>query len=65
MYVYPGVMQRMVDLIGADHIVYGTDVPLQGPMQMRFAIETILSLNIPQSDKDKILYGNAKRILGV
>jgi uncharacterized protein len=65
MYVYPGVMQRMVDLIGADRIVYGTDVPLQGPRQMRFAIETILSLNIPQEDKDKILYGNSKEILGL
>jgi predicted TIM-barrel fold metal-dependent hydrolase len=65
MYVYPGVMQRMVDLIGPDHIVYGTDVPLQGPKQMRFAIETILSLNIPEKDKEKILYGNAKLLLGL
>lgn len=65
MYVYPGVMERMVELIGADHIVYGTDVPLQGPRQMRFAIETIQALPIPDADKNKILYGNAKRILGI
>jgi predicted TIM-barrel fold metal-dependent hydrolase len=63
MYVYPGVMQRMVDLLGADHIVYGTDVPLQGPMQMRFAIEVIRSLKIPEADKEKILWGNSHRII--
>jgi predicted TIM-barrel fold metal-dependent hydrolase len=63
MYVYPRVMEKMVELAGADHIVFGTDVPLQGPMQMRFAIEIIQALDIPQADKDKILYGNAQKIL--
>lgn len=63
MYVYPGVMEKMVELIGPDHIVYGTDVPLQGPKQMRFAIEIIQSLPLPDSEKEKILCGNAKRIL--
>lgn len=65
MYVYPGVMERMVELIGPDHIVYGTDVPLQGPKQMRFAIETIVGLGLSQADQDKILFGNSKRILGI
>lgn len=65
MYVYPGVMARMVELAGAGHIVFGTDTPLQGPMQMKFAIETIQSLNISNSDKEKILCGNAKKILSL
>ncbi|MFA6101827.1 MAG: amidohydrolase family protein [Victivallaceae bacterium] len=65
MYVYPGVMARMVELAGAGHIVFGTDVPLQGPMQMKFAIETIQALNISNSDKEKILCGNAKKILSL
>lgn len=63
MYVYPGVMQKMYDLLGADHIVFGTDVPLQGPMQMRFAIQVIESLPISTGDKEKILGGNATRII--
>lgn len=65
MYVYPGVMKKMVEIAEADHIVFGTDVPLQGPMQMRFAIETIMALNIPGADKQKILGGNAGHLLGL
>ncbi len=63
MYVYPGVMERMVGLAGAGHIVFGTDTPIQGPMQMKFAIETIRALNISNADKEKILCGNARKIL--
>ena len=65
MYVYPGVMEKMYKLVGADHIVFGTDVPLQGPMQMRFAIEVINALDITQEEKDKILYRNACKLLGI
>lgn len=59
MYVYPGVMERMVELAGAGQIVFGSDVPLQGAMQMRFAIETIQAMNISEEDKEKILWRNA------
>ena len=64
-YVYPGVMEKMVKIATADHIVFGTDVPLQGPMQMRFALEAVKALEIPDSEKEKILSGNAKKILGI
>lgn len=64
MYVYPGVMERMVELIGADHIVFGTDCPLQGPMQMRFALEVIAALNLPEAEKQKITCGNAAALIG-
>lgn len=62
MYVYPGVMEKTVELIGADRIVFGTDCPLQGPVQMKFAVEIINNLNIPKNDKDKILHGNALKL---
>ena len=65
LYCYPTILQKMVDLAGADHVVYGTDAPLQGPMQMRFMAELVDSLDNPQSDKDKIFYRNAEKILGV
>ncbi len=63
MYVYPGVMERMVELIGPDHIVFGTDCPLQGHIQMRFAVEIIKNLDIPDSEKQKILSGNALKLI--
>jgi hypothetical protein len=37
-------------------------MPLQGPMQARFAIESIQALEIPQEDMDKILLGNAQTL---
>jgi len=63
MYVYPGVMERVVEIAGPDHLVFGTDVPLQGPQQMRFAVEVIEALKIPREDKERILYRNAQRLL--
>lgn len=63
MYVYPGVMERMVELIGPGHIVFGTDCPLQGPKQMRFALDIINDLDIPAKDKDKILFANAQKLI--
>lgn len=65
MYVYPGVMEKMLALAGADHIVFGTDVPLQGPQQMRFAWETIRALPIPAEDKERILWKNAAQLLNL
>lgn len=65
MYVYPGVMEQMVKLATPGQIVFGTDVPLQGSMQMRFAIEVIQSLKISHSAKAEILGLNAQRILAL
>ena len=58
-------MEKMYAIAGADHIVFGTDAPLQGPMQMRFAVEVIQSMDIPDGDKAKILYKNAQKVLGL
>ena len=49
-YVKEQLKSKVYSLAGADHIVFGTDVPLQGAMQMRFAIEAINALDIPQED---------------
>ena len=65
LYAYPTILQKMVNLAGADHIVFGTDAPLQGPMQMRFMAELVESLDNPRADKDKIFFRNAQKILGL
>ena len=64
LYAYQTIMAKMVHLAGAEHIVFGTDCPLQGPMQMRFCQEVVKSLEIPQREKDAILFRNAQKILG-
>ena len=63
MYVYPGVMERVVETLGPEHLVFGTDVPLQGPRQMRYAIETIEALGLSLEEKAMILGNNSQRIL--
>ena len=56
-------MAKMVRLAGADHVVFGTDSPLQGAMQMKFAQQVVYALDIPQEEKEAIMYGNAQKIL--
>ena len=65
LYAYPTILQKMVNIAGADHVVFGTDAPLQGPMQMCFMAELVQSLDNSRADKDKIFYKNAEKILGV
>jgi predicted TIM-barrel fold metal-dependent hydrolase len=65
LYAYPTILQKMVNIAGADHVVFGTDAPLQGPMQMRFMAELVESLDVPLRDKEKIFYRNAEKILSV
>jgi len=62
-YVYPEVMARMVELIGAARIVFGTDMPLQGPQQVSFLLQTIRALPIAEAERDAILGGNAQALI--
>lgn len=65
LYAYQTVMAKMVSLAGAEHVVFGTDCPLQGPVQMQFCRQVIEQLEIPEADKKRILGGNAEIILGL
>jgi aminocarboxymuconate-semialdehyde decarboxylase len=48
--------------VGADHMVMGSDYPhVIGDITR--SVSSILELNIPQEEKEKILGGNAKKIL--
>jgi aminocarboxymuconate-semialdehyde decarboxylase len=53
------------DLVGADHILFGTDYPWHNHDFASRARDLILAQDIPDSDKEKILIGNAKRLLRV
>ncbi|MFC1847736.1 amidohydrolase family protein [Chloroflexota bacterium] len=56
------IFENVIDIIGADKILLGSDYPLITQSRI---IETIHSLNLSQEDKNMILGGNAQRILSL
>ena len=58
----PQIYSQVVQLVGADKILFGSDYPLLA--QSRF-LEEIGSLDLPQETKGLILSGNARRLLGI
>ena len=52
----------MSQLVGADKILFGSDYPLIP--QSRY-IQEINSTDLPEEEKDLILSGNARRLLGI
>jgi predicted TIM-barrel fold metal-dependent hydrolase len=58
----PNVYRHVVELVGADKILFGTDYPLIPPRRYLREIDT---LDLPVNAKKKILGGNAKKLLGI
>src|SRR5262249_20041327 len=54
-----------VDCCGADHVLFGTDMPLGGPTVVADTIADIESLGLTESDTAAIFGGNAMRLLGM
>jgi predicted TIM-barrel fold metal-dependent hydrolase len=54
-------VQRAVDEIGADRVIFGSDFPLGHP---RMYMGLIDALDVSQEQKDSILGGNISRLLG-
>ncbi|MCP4640420.1 MAG: amidohydrolase [bacterium] len=55
-----GLVRRLVDAVGAERVVWGSDVALFSQGQQ---LGKVLGADIPEADKVKILGGNARRIL--
>jgi predicted TIM-barrel fold metal-dependent hydrolase len=54
------------DFFGAEHILFGTDMPFDSEFGAKYIRETISSIeemNIPDSDKKKIFEQNARKLL--
>ncbi len=54
------------DFFGADHILFGTDMPYDGQLGDRYTGQTILSVEqmaIPDAEKKQIFEDNAKKLL--
>jgi uncharacterized protein len=59
---YPesGVLDYALEHLGADHIVYGSDLPIR---ETSVTLNRILGTAMSAGERAKILYGNARRIL--
>ena len=60
--LYPGVIEMMVNEVGPDKVLYGSDVPLLSPGPQ---IGKIVYADIEESDKRKILGHNAAKLFGI
>jgi len=54
-----------VDFFGADHVLFGTDMPLGGPNVVGDTIADIEALDLPDADAAAIFGGNAGRVLRI
>jgi aminocarboxymuconate-semialdehyde decarboxylase len=55
-------MKFAVEYYGVDHILYGTDYPCWSPAT---ALELFDKIGLSKADQEKILYSNARRVLGL
>ncbi len=56
---HSGIVDKMVDSIGADRILFGTDIPWYDPA---YGIGSVIFSRISDGDMYRILYQNAKKI---
>ena len=60
---YPETLRFMIDLLGSDRIVIGTDNYATMDVDQPNAL--VEQLNLPAADRDRILAGNAKRLFKI
>ena len=58
----PEVYNQVIQLVGADKILFGSDYPLLAQGRL---LEEIRALGLPQETESLILSGNAQRLLGI
>jgi len=57
-----GMIEYLVGEVGADRVLYGSDLPMRDPAPQ---LGWVAYARIPEEDKRKILYGNMKRLMGM
>jgi hypothetical protein len=58
----PQIFEQVMQLVGADKILFGSDYPLIAPKRI---ISEIKSLGLPAETENMLLGGNAQRLLGL
>jgi len=56
-------LSYLIDLVGADRVLMGSDFCFD--MGYKHPVETVTELKLSRKDEEKILSGNAKRLLGI
>lgn len=56
------IAQTIVDRHGADHLLFASDMPWHRP---EWELRLINTLELSESQREKILFGNAKRLLSI
>jgi aminocarboxymuconate-semialdehyde decarboxylase len=59
----PVLLRRLVEDVGADHVLLGTDHPFE--LGDRTPLETVRALGLDEADERRILGGNAAGLLGL
>ena len=57
-----GLLASSVKTVGSERILFGTDYPICNP---RMYVQAVLGEHVTDKEKENILYGNAKRLLGI
>lgn len=58
----PEIYLQVSQLIGADRILFGSDYPVIGQERV---FKEIIAAELPEENKEEILCGNARRLLGI
>jgi hypothetical protein len=58
----PQIYNQVIQLVGAERILFGSDYPLLAQSRL---LEEIRSIDFPEATRDLILSGNAQRLLGI
>ena len=61
----PHAVRCVLDFFGADHVLFGTDMPLGPPVAIAATIADVQAAGLNKEDLEKVFAGNARRLLGL